>query len=85
MLKHLKPILMGCLALAIATPALAQVKQSREQILFYTSQWKGDRFPDDRDEVPLRLRLFNRLGLAVIVTSWSRCRCGPRLLMRKLR
>jgi len=52
MLKHLKPILMGCLALAIATPALAQVKQSREQILFYTSQWKGDRFPDGRPKVP---------------------------------
>jgi len=52
MLKHLKPILLGCLALAIATPALAQVKQSREQILFYTSQWKCDRFPDGRPKVP---------------------------------
>ena len=56
MLKTLKPILLGCLALALATPAIApasaQVKQTREQILFYTSQWKGERFPDGRPKVP---------------------------------
>jgi regulator of RNase E activity RraA len=51
MLKHLKPILLGCLALAIAAPASAQVKQTREQILFYTSQYKGERFPDGRPKV----------------------------------
>ena len=34
MLKHLKPVLLGCLALAVATPALAQVKQTRDQIQF---------------------------------------------------
>src|ERR1044071_6148093 len=51
MLKHLKPVLLGCLALAVATPALAQVKQTREQILFYTSEWKGERFPDGRPKV----------------------------------
>ena len=51
MLKQLKPILLGCLALTIATPALAQVKQTREQILFYTSEWKGERFPDGRPKV----------------------------------
>src|SRR5258705_792308 len=52
MLKHLKPALLGCLALAVATPALAQVKQTREQIMFYTSEWKGERFPDGRPKVP---------------------------------
>jgi len=52
MLKKFKPLLLGCLALAIATPALAQVKQTREQILFYTSEWKGERFPDGRPKVP---------------------------------
>ena len=51
MLKHLKPVLLGCLVLAIATPALAQVKQSRDQILFYTSQFKGERFADGRPKV----------------------------------
>jgi 4-hydroxy-4-methyl-2-oxoglutarate aldolase len=52
MLKKLKPVLLGCLALAMATPALAQVKQTRDQILFYTSEWKGERFPDGRPRVP---------------------------------
>ena len=51
MLKNLKPILLGCLALALATPAFAQVKQTREQMMFYTSQWKGERFPDGRPKV----------------------------------
>ena len=52
MLTKLKPFLLGCLALAIATPALAQVKQTREQMMFYTAQWKGERFPDGRPKVP---------------------------------
>jgi len=33
-------------------PAAAQVKQSSERILFYTSEWKGDRFPDGRPKLP---------------------------------
>ena len=32
-------------------PAFAQVKQTKEQILFYTSQWKGERFADGRPKV----------------------------------
>jgi 4-hydroxy-4-methyl-2-oxoglutarate aldolase len=44
--------LLGVLALAIATPALAQVKQTREQMMFYTSQWKGERFADGRPKLP---------------------------------
>jgi len=52
MLNPLKSILLGCLALAVASPALAQVKQTREQLLFYTSEWKGERFPDGRPKVP---------------------------------
>jgi len=51
MLKQLKSVLLGCLALALATPAVAQVKQTRDQILFYTSEWKGERFPDGRPKV----------------------------------
>src|SRR5579872_2002769 len=30
----------------------AQIKQTKEQILFYTSDWKGERFPDGRPKVP---------------------------------
>lgn len=47
----LKSVLLGCLAFALATPAVAQVKQTRDQILFYTSQYKGERFPDGRPKV----------------------------------
>ncbi len=32
--------------------AFAQVKQTREQMMFYTSDWKGDRFPDGRPKIP---------------------------------
>src|SRR5579884_4319725 len=38
--------------LLAALPALAQVKMTRDQMLFYTSEWKGDRFPDGRPRVP---------------------------------
>ncbi|HWC95336.1 MAG TPA: hypothetical protein VG456_01265 [Candidatus Sulfopaludibacter sp.] len=31
--------------------AFAQVKQTKEQILFYTSDWKGERFPDGRPKI----------------------------------
>jgi 4-hydroxy-4-methyl-2-oxoglutarate aldolase len=37
---------------AFAIPAHTQVKTTREQILFYTSDWKGERFPDGRPKLP---------------------------------
>jgi regulator of RNase E activity RraA len=42
----------SCLALTMAMPAAAQVRQTSDQILFYTSQWTGERFPDGRPKVP---------------------------------
>ena len=55
MLKMLRPLLLGSLALVLAAPAMApataQVKQTRDQMMFYTSQWKGERFPDGRPRV----------------------------------
>jgi 4-hydroxy-4-methyl-2-oxoglutarate aldolase len=39
-------------ALWPALPSQAQVKMTRDQILFYTSEWKGDRFPDGRPRLP---------------------------------
>jgi 4-hydroxy-4-methyl-2-oxoglutarate aldolase len=44
-------VLVAC-ALAGATPGFAQVRMTRDQILFYTSEWKGDRFPDGRPKLP---------------------------------
>ncbi len=51
----MRKLLFSALALfvvASAIPGRAQVKMTREQILFYTSDWKGERFPDGRPKVP---------------------------------
>lgn len=41
------------LALLAAFPAaFGQVKMTHDQMLFYTSEWKGDRFPDGRPKLP---------------------------------
>ena len=51
MKKLLSTVVMAC-ALLGALPAWAQVKMTRDQMLFYTSEWKGDRFPDGRPRLP---------------------------------
>lgn len=43
--------LLAC-TVAVAAPASAQVKQTREQMMFYTADWKGERFPDGRPKIP---------------------------------
>jgi 4-hydroxy-4-methyl-2-oxoglutarate aldolase len=35
-----------------ASAAFSQVKMTKEQMMFYTADWKGDRFPDGRPKVP---------------------------------
>ncbi len=44
-------VLIVCTLLG-AAPAFAQVKMTRDQMMFYTSEWKGDRFPDGRPKLP---------------------------------
>jgi regulator of RNase E activity RraA len=44
--------LLVLLVCGVAAPAFSQVKMTKEQILFYTSDWKGERFPDGRPKVP---------------------------------
>jgi regulator of RNase E activity RraA len=39
-------------ALVNAALAPSQVKMTKEQMLFYTSDWKGERFPDGRPKIP---------------------------------
>ncbi len=51
MKRFLGRVVMVC-ALLGALPAWAQVKMTRDQMLFYTSEWKGDRFPDGRPRLP---------------------------------
>lgn len=51
MKKVMTAALLTC-ALLGASPVFGQVKMTREQMLFYTSDWKGDRFPDGRPRLP---------------------------------
>jgi 4-hydroxy-4-methyl-2-oxoglutarate aldolase len=50
MKRVLSTILLTC-GIAITIPALSQVKTNKEQILFYASEWKGERFADGRPKV----------------------------------
>ena len=50
MRRSIFAIVAGCLLIG-ALPSAAQVKMTREQMMFYTSDWKGDRFPDGRPKV----------------------------------
>jgi 4-hydroxy-4-methyl-2-oxoglutarate aldolase len=47
-----KLLAVAVIAGAVASSAFAQVKQTKEQMMFYTSDWKGDRFPDGRPKLP---------------------------------
>ncbi|HEX4029168.1 MAG TPA: RraA family protein [Terracidiphilus sp.] len=51
-MKKVFGIILAACALLWTVPASSQVKMTRDQILFYTSQWKGDRFPDGRPRLP---------------------------------
>ncbi|HUA83177.1 MAG TPA: hypothetical protein VMB85_04915 [Bryobacteraceae bacterium] len=51
----MKKIILTALAMVMAAavqPAHAQIKQTREQVMFYTSAWKGERFADGRPKIP---------------------------------
>ena len=50
MRKIVFAVLIGCTVWG-TSPAVAQIRQTKEQILFYTSEWKGERFPDGRPKV----------------------------------
>ena len=51
----MRRMILASVAIAMALsvfPARAQVKMTKDQILFYTSEWKGDRFADGRPKLP---------------------------------
>jgi regulator of RNase E activity RraA len=50
-MKRILSIVLFVCAL-VGVPAFSQVKMTKEQMLFYTSEWKGERFPDGRPKVP---------------------------------
>jgi 4-hydroxy-4-methyl-2-oxoglutarate aldolase len=49
-MKRVIPVIL--LVCAMAVPVFSQVKTTKEQILFYTAEWKGERFPDGRPKIP---------------------------------
>jgi 4-hydroxy-4-methyl-2-oxoglutarate aldolase len=49
-MKRVIPVIL--LVCAMAAPVFSQGKTAKEQILFYTAEWKGERFPDGRPKVP---------------------------------
>ena len=51
MSKVLLSLLLAC-SFLLPSVSFAQVKLTHEQMLFYTSEWKGERFPDGRPRVP---------------------------------
>ncbi len=51
-MKNAISMVLALCALLGGSPAFGQVKMTRDQILFYTSEWKGDRFPDGRPKLP---------------------------------
>jgi regulator of RNase E activity RraA len=51
MRKLIGATILAC-AFASALPASSQVKMTKEQMLFYTSDWKGERFADGRPKIP---------------------------------
>ena len=40
-----------CIVLGVL-PAFAQIKMPKERVIFYTSEWKGERFADGRPKLP---------------------------------
>ncbi len=50
MRRSLLTVLTACLAFG-SSLAFAQIKPNKDQILFYTADWKGERFPDGRPKV----------------------------------
>jgi regulator of RNase E activity RraA len=49
-MKNISHILTISLVLA-SSASFAQIRQTKDQIMFYTPEWKGDRFPDGRPKV----------------------------------
>jgi 4-hydroxy-4-methyl-2-oxoglutarate aldolase len=48
--RVIRAAVLACVVLSSLT-AVAQVKMTKEQMMFYTSDWKGERFADGRPKV----------------------------------
>ena len=67
-MSRLQCSLVVLLLLAFYQPLKSQ-QISKEQLLFLTREWKGDRFPDGRPKVPDSL--LNRMKLVTLEEAWA--------------
>lgn len=65
-MKRLLPALL--LGLVLAVPGLAQ-QLSRDELIFLTPEWKGERFPDGRPKVPDAI--LKRMKLVTMEEAWA--------------
>ncbi|MFB9842630.1 RraA family protein [Mucilaginibacter ginsenosidivorans] len=52
MRRHYKILLLSLLTSACCCQAARAQTISRDELIFYTSEWKGERFPDGRPKIP---------------------------------
>ena len=63
-----KIILILVSIIAVAVPLSAQ-QASREQLIFLTPEWKGERFADGRPKVPDNI--LDRMKLVTLEEAWA--------------
>jgi len=68
-MKIMKRIGLLTLLVALALPALSQIQLSKDQLQFYTADWKGDRFADGRPKVADAL--LQRLKNVSLEEAWG--------------
>jgi 4-hydroxy-4-methyl-2-oxoglutarate aldolase len=51
MKKLVGSVVLACAMLSTSS-MLSQIKMTKDQMMFYTSDWKGERFPDGRPKIP---------------------------------
>jgi 4-hydroxy-4-methyl-2-oxoglutarate aldolase len=69
-IRVIKPLLLFLMLLSVSMFSHSQqIQQSKEQILIYTSLWKGERYPDGRPKVPDNL--VKRLANISLEEAWT--------------
>ena len=63
-----KSLIFVC-ALILAIPSYSQFFNSSEELTYYTSEWKGERFEDGRPKVPEEI--LERLKMVSIEEAWG--------------
>ena len=65
---NLKPIITGLLMVTLSSSLLGQ-QISKEELIFLTPEWKGERFDDGRPKVPDAL--LDRMKLVTLEEAWA--------------